>query len=518
MNALAAVMLATLAAAGLGMPAGLTPADEEIQAQRLLHELQVRRTIGRLQLSDAQKWALLPLVKAQAEDEAAIQSAQQRALPQVEPAMLKLRQAVLANQGVSDEIKKRVRAAEAPYKQPKRALEQVERERIQQVWQMLTTSQGLALRGQKAPAKNKQLQQLAQRLRKAQDPDELLRRFYRQLGLRGAEVERAVAHGRAVLARSEKQPGNARPAALVRALRALPETGVLAPKPGRPLERKLKRLLLSDATLRVLAPGAPLIAKFEPPASLRSATTDVQVMNLVNTLYLSPDQSYAIARLGRSANDQLATLLARRQELARRSLPMLRRVRDDLAFGRGLAPEPKAELQSFQKGRQALMAEQQAVVSAHLEQVRGLLNENQLEMIATFVPCTVPVQSLTNPERVGQVSDSSGIERALERLRKVPQARVDKAAAKLKKRVQERFRHKRRPDAEIAKVVKDVDAVVAETRAMDDAQFEVRKADLARRLVVPDARAEGKALDKRIVRYLLSPNLAPILEQRIAGR
>jgi hypothetical protein len=53
---------------------------------------------------------------------------------------------------------------------------------------------------------------------------------------------------------------------------------------------------------------------------------------------------------------------------------------------------------------------------------------------------------------------------------------------------------------------------------MSDADFEIKKAELAQQLAPPSRPpAEGRAFDERVADYLLYENLVPIYQARLAG-
>ncbi len=54
---------------------------------------------------------------------------------------------------------------------------------------------------------------------------------------------------------------------------------------------------------------------------------------------------------------------------------------------------------------------------------------------------------------------------------------------------------------------------------MDEAEYKLKRSELAERLALPPRIAEGVELDRRMVvylLYLLSPNLAALLQPRLA--
>lgn len=521
-----AMLWASLALArpiGIGVPAA--PAERDALA--LTAEIGTLRAIHVLALTPAQLDTVKPILSAQVTEIMAIRKAKIEAQPAVEKAMTDLRTAVLANNGVSDDVKSGVRKAEAPFKGIEKKLEDAGPERAAQVWAVLTTAQGAqfrrlaGMRFQDDATVTKQLAGLLHpRLR---DPDRALAMIYRAYGLRGEEISRASVIGKPVLQEWLVQPtaaqGQTSRENCVQRILALPAQGILDARPDSRTERALLDTLLTQKALHYLDPTVPMppTEHIESPA-LKSTVTDIRVLNLVNTLYLTPAQAHTLMGLERQAMDQYSVLETRRSALAQRAVPVLRQMRDTLAANTPIDPEIFTQLDAIEKDRRALTIEEAKLDATNLTALKDVVNDNQVMMIANFVPCTVPVQSLTNPERVGQANDNTGLERALGGLRTLPEARLPKAEERLKTGITNAFKRKHYRDEAIAAVTEKVHGIVLDARAMDDAEFKLKVCEMAKELAVPDHIAAGKELDGRIVSYLLSPNLLPILEARFAGK
>jgi hypothetical protein len=521
------VWLAVLVLA-LGASARLTGgplSPEEREAAAVGHEILCYRTVRALQLTPAQQEKLLPVLRTHVNDLITLREAQGRCQPALEPAMTGLRTAVVANNGVSDEVKAKVYRAEAAYKILDEKLEKALPDRAMQAWGVLTTAQGARLRriasyGQDDEAVIKTIAAyLPQENRRADE--RVLGTIYRLYGLRDLEIPRAVAAGMPALKEwtlLQKGDAFAQREACVRRLLQLPETGILVERPDPLTQRFIAGTLLTQKTLHLLDPTVPLppTEDIESPA-LKATVNDIRVLNLVNTLYLTPEQTKALIDLGTQANAEDTARRERRQTTLRAALPALRQARDAYAAGREPEPAVKAQLAALEQQRRALQEEDDKQDAKYLAQLKPLLTENQVTMIANFVPCTVPVQSLTNPERVGQANDNSGMERALERLRDTPESQLPRAISRLQDMIKAQFERKHYRPEKIEPVLEKVPEIVRDIRLMDDTEFALQKADLAASLAVPDHIAAGRELDERITTYLLAPNLKPLLQQRMAG-
>ncbi len=522
-------LFSLLLAGAFALPMGMPMTADEREAAALAHEATVTRIVTALKLTDAQRQALLPIFTAHVNEMITARELQTAAQPRVEQAMGALRAAVFANNGISDAVKHAVRAAEAPYKLADEKLEQAGPIRAATVWALLTTAQGACFRRMmdaplQADDNEAWIARAAAQLPRApRQSDRALNLFYHQYGLTRGEIARALPCGQPILAEWMKLPeqeARARRVEYTRRLLALPATGVLDTELDARTARQLRSTVLSQKALHLLNPAVPLPspAPNDTPA-VQGATTDVRVLNLVNSLYLAKEQASALAALGRRAGEEYRVVQTRRVVLAQRSIPVLRHLCD--AYRAGRTPE-QASLDAFasiEKERDILRAQEDTINATYLGELRKLLTENQVDMVANFVPCTVPVQSLTNPERIGQANDNTGLERALEGLRSLPEARLPRAIEKLQERVRAAYKHKHYRDEYIKEVTARIPTIIAQGRAMDDAEFQLKKCDLAQQIAVPPIPpATGGRLDRRIVDYLLSPHLPPLLEARLAGK
>jgi len=508
----------------LAQPIGRQRSPEEREALAFTHRLAVLHALAALDLTEAQKGQLPAILRPCVSDTIAIREAQAKVQPRVEQAMQDLRAAVLANNGVPDKVKVAVRTAEAPYKVLAKRQEIQQPDVAAKVWALLTTAQGARLRrgvGDEFTVLTdaEWMQSVLPSITvPRKDVDLKLGRLYFRYGLRGDEIKRAVEFGRPIVAnRQQRALTPKQRQEFFSQLIALPENGVLSEKPDRFTERLIIRLLLDQITLHYLTGEVPLPPVDDPETTaVTGSVNDIRVLNLTNSLYLTEEQMTALAALQRGANDEYARVEERRVALDRQSLPVLRQL--IAAAERGQAdPALQVQYQAYRKARTSLQAEEGQIDARYQPRVKGLLTENQLAMAGNFIPCVVPVQSLTNPERIGQAVDNTGTERALERIRTLPEVRVPEAIERLQGRVELAFKNKNYREDRIKDVLAEVPKVAADARAMDDVEFKLKKGELAEQISVPAKKpATGRALDMRLVNYLLSPNLIPMLDNRVA--
>jgi len=154
------------------------------------------------------------------------------------------------------------------------------------------------------------------------------------------------------------------------------------------------------------------------------------------------------------------------------------------------------------------------------DRTRAIFTEAQQEVIRKFRPCVVPTKEDRNPERVGQAPEAGGFIRVLEHLRNVPADRLEEA----KRRGLEMhfLRWERHFGVLTAKekeeIRRQLDAVLAESRSLPDADFEIRKSELAQAVEMPASHKTRPRLYEpgKIGRLLLDERAIPILERRLS--
>lgn len=425
-----------------GLLAGASPDERECLALR--ERIEARQVLRSLGLSDEGRKSLAALARERLARQQAIVDARSAAEKPVMEAMSRLRSAVLADNGVPEDVKAAVWRAEAPYKRLIDRFEESEETREREILSLLDRSQ---------------------------------------------------------LSRLKQPPFSGRG-----------PRASNAPEPAG--THRVARLLAGPGALGALEGRDVPVPFYDEPPELRACIDDIRVLNLVNALYLTPEQA---AKMGPLIEKTAAAREAARKEmagLARRLLPNLRELDRKLAGGTQSQRERTGALWEYARERWDISDAREEVKNDCLEAVKAVLTPNQIATIADFVPCVVPIRNLTNPERVGQVGDNSGLERALNRSRGLSTQALPRFTARLKERISEQFRRRRATPAETAMVVGRVEDTIREARSMDETTWQLKRAELAGRLALPTRTLSGNALDRRIAEFLLAPNLAPILKSR----
>ena len=542
------LLLAACLLSGIAGWSGAAAPEPQMRLLRsLLTGINTWNLVNGLNLSEQQMQALLPVAREVRSEHEAIEAERVRSLDEFERGVRALREELLANNGVSDEAKAGVYRAEAGWKEIEAAAEQRQPERFRVVQETLTPEQmkflaayepgsllkAAAPEGALAKAEQllarvrqltpEQLQQAPQRLRQMLPPGVPPARLRAMAG----QVRDIVMEARAMSdAEFEASKGDlarrlvdllpARPGRLAR--------GRMSAGPRLDVEAKVNRELLTPALATVLESklGIAQPGPVKPPATypedVADIVTDVRVLNLVNSLYLTEDQMRALSAIIARAEAEREAAKPQTEALLQSLISLATQVRGELAAG-GISPQRLEQVRiaaqqglGEQRGREARMTQ-------YVGDVKNVLNENQIVLVSQFIPCLVPVRNLTNPERIGQAQNTEGAERMLSAARTMPEAHLEVMMPRAQARIEALLRHKHVPSAEIEAKVAELPQVLRDARAMTDAEFELKKTELVKRVAPPEpAAVQGPALDRRIAEYLLSANLVPIFEQRISGQ
>lgn len=523
------------------------PDAQMLTLHSLLTEINTWELVDGLNLSQAQMQALLPVARQVRSEYEAVEAERTRSTAEFERGVRTLREELLANNGVSDEAKAAVARAEAGWREIEHQADERAPERLGVVRQTLTPEQmrfvanyqpGALLKGavaQGAVAKAEQLLTRARQLspQQLQRAPQALRRMLppgippARLRAVAGDVRDIVMAARAMNdAEFEVQKGNL--AGRLVALfpqRPVPSRGGTSAAVGfDSIEGKVGRMLLTPALATVLQArlGLAQPGPVKPPAvypeQLASLVTDVRVLNLVNSLYLSDEQMKTLSGIIARADAEREAGKPQTDALLQGLIALATDVRAELAAGE-LSPGTLERVRTATAQATQEQRTRDARAAQYVGQVKQVLNENQITLVSEFIPCLIPVRNLTNPERIGQAQNTEGAERMLSAARTLPEERVEAMLPNAEERLRALLLRKHLPTAEVEAKLAELPHVIAEARAMSDTEFELKKSELIARVAPPEpAAVAGVALDRRIAQYLLCPNLLPILEQRGAAQ
>ena len=279
---------------------------------------------------------------------------------------------------------------------------------------------------------------------------------------------------------------------------------------------KVKRKLITG--LVVLGLVVPL-AGFLPvqeEESFRQTAAEIKLNNLLNGLYLSSEQIVGMLPILREAQDEIQVMRdgigAINEELAGPMEVLLEAVRQD----QDAPEEVTREVYRLKEAKKELMEKHRIAMEALGKAVHGILTENQLVLLKEYKPCLVPPKH-GKGSRIGQAGGADPIMRLLEHVREMPEEEYQEKLGRIMRRHEKKTREHFGPDADLEAEREKFLAALEEVRSMTDIDFQVEVEEIAATLKPPTlgplARSKGRK--RAFARIFFSPELIPILEERL---
>jgi hypothetical protein len=269
-----------------------------------------------------------------------------------------------------------------------------------------------------------------------------------------------------------------------------------------------------------------------PWAGAARLSHEIGTLNLINGLHLSDAQMNDIIGLAREAQRVREGHFERHQARARELAAVLEELKAVLE--RADARIPKECERRVHVADHALK-EVQATYHERLERLEqrlvSLLTEGQREVIRTFNQCLIPPQELKNPVRAGQAAGEYGeIEMHLGHLRNLPARPFGVLMEPLLEKMLDEWTPvlKLTPEMRRAEATR-LRELLDTARALDDAEFALRRTELAAEVMQPFTSLRAKATEigdffsrftplSKPGKWLLNPRVVPLLESKLAAR
>ena len=268
----------------------------------------------------------------------------------------------------------------------------------------------------------------------------------------------------------------------------------------------------------------PRVEEREIFAAVHDLRKEITLYNLINGLYLSQDQIVQMLAVLRKVEGVRGEYEEKTIFQARQVEEVLKGIRECVAREEEIDGELVREFHSAKKGMENVKEEFHGKMISYQDEIKGILNENQIALIEEFRPCIIPPRDTWDSARVGQASDYTRMgERLLTRIREMDERVYQRRKSLLIERHIERVERHRGvfSDEERAEEERRVTDILARVREFSDVDFEAQKGNLARELREPHEKAIQSRHHRRrgdldkVGRFLLDPQLIPILEKRL---
>jgi len=243
---------------------------------------------------------------------------------------------------------------------------------------------------------------------------------------------------------------------------------------------------------------------------------EIRVLNLLNGLELTFEQMEMILRKAEESKklrqDFETALYFREGEIERE----LEEIKTYLQDNRELPP---STIQRFHRLETEIKEEKFRIekeIKEKVKEIKEILNEHQIYQLQKFIPCIIPPKGEL---RIGQTQDYHGLTRGIERIRQLPYRFYERKKDKIVIRTLEKMQLHVPRGVEIddREMKRHISSVFAKARSLDEAEFEIQKERLAKELISPLKPQDlHNNLDWKIEALLVSPEIIPLLEKRIA--
>jgi hypothetical protein len=268
--------------------------------------------------------------------------------------------------------------------------------------------------------------------------------------------------------------------------------------------------LLSAALVGCAAVAAPRGAE---RSDFERVTAEIRVLNIVNQLNLTREQLDRILPIVREDAAERAELERRHDAAEPALVAAARQLRAELNDGFNSTPETE---QAWGRVHGPLLEMAERYAQRHQQRVAAAaqaLTPNQMALLAQYKPCVVPIKDYKDPARIGQAVASSAVEKALERVREMPERMFQRTRERRQQMMAERL-HKYYKPEEIPAKVQEFEQAAIQVRAMSEVEFQAKRSEIAERLAPPEHIAAGRELGGRVGAFLVSPAALPILEHK----
>lgn len=243
--------------------------------------------------------------------------------------------------------------------------------------------------------------------------------------------------------------------------------------------------------------------------------SEIQVLNLVNSLFLTRSQMELILERAKMARIMSRLYDVRSEELLQVLNPYLVKLKETLAAGQEIPADLK---EALNKARQEFETVKDNYGKQRLKlaaDVKEVLNGSQLYIIDTYKPCLIPPPG---PGLIGQAEKNEGVEKMLADIRALPQKKYERRKGALAAKIIAQVR-KKLPAGFIIDDEKETDRIIIffeEARKMEEVTFNLHKQELAEAFksayVIPKLPLD---ITVKIDKFLLDEKIINILKQRL---
>lgn len=253
--------------------------------------------------------------------------------------------------------------------------------------------------------------------------------------------------------------------------------------------------------------------------SQKELRQEIQILNLINGLYLSSAQMEFLIKQAKKTQELRENFLEEYQKYSDELNEILKELKGELIENTAEVSEDIAKkVHQLNHKILKLKVDYEEEMDNIIQQVKNNLSGNQIYIIEEFKPCLIPPKG---PLRVGQAGSSKAGLKQLERIREIPEhiysVKKDEIAGRFLEKILLYKPKGQEIDEEEAR--NKILSIFDEARALSDLDFELKKEKLAAQLkedILPEIKTID--VDTKIEHFLLNPSVIPILEEKIENK
>ena len=252
---------------------------------------------------------------------------------------------------------------------------------------------------------------------------------------------------------------------------------------------------------------------------LQRITEEIRLLNLINGLELSKEQTEFIIQKAKEAEQLRAKLLEEMNNgnpQIPKALHTFRELRVILLKGENIPDDLKAQTHKANLLTKEMTLKYQSQISQLAFQIKEILQPHQLCALENYVPCLIPPK----PWAYGQEDSSEAGVKRLTRVREIPAPVFEKNKGEIAARVIQQMKiHLPRGyilDEEAEK--QWIISLLEKARSLSEEDFAIDSTELVEKLKLRYAPPKIPVdITVKIERFLLNPEIISLLKSKLAG-
>ena len=242
---------------------------------------------------------------------------------------------------------------------------------------------------------------------------------------------------------------------------------------------------------------------------------ELHTINLLNSLYLSKDQMKSLLPLVKEMNEINLNLTSLMQKNYPHIIAVMKDMKKRLMTHTAITEEQQKELDKYAIPIYEKMAEKRDKTKVLLQKAKGILNPNQVQIIASYEPCIVPDGRVTDPQKIGGVGGDESFGELLDEIRDMPEDEYKKLKKEYLDR-KEKLMKVYNTERQIRVLINQLDDSMEKARKMNDMDFELHKSELMNISMPRSQKPQNvNIVDEAVVKFLLNPVMMEYIENKL---